>query len=299
MVAPLSRISMSLTASVLVNNYNNGRYLRACVDSVLAQTRPADEVIVYDDGSTDDSLAILRSYGTRITVIEGVHDNSRQSRASQSNAVYQAFLASRGDWLFLLDGDDLFQPAKVETVLRSIGDRTDLSLVQSVCLLVDEQGNPTGRYRDERFHQRNLRDLMFRENDVDFYYPTSAMVVSRAALQRVLPLDMSVAPELACDTRIAMCMPLLGEVLTLEEPLAVWRRHSTSYITSLESSRWFQARQTRRRLKVFNASAAALGAPRLSLWKNRRFHRQVIGALLPTVLRNKLRGRSQVLIDPA
>jgi glycosyltransferase involved in cell wall biosynthesis len=49
------------TAGILIDNYNNGPWLRACVDSALDQTRPADEVIVYDDGSNDDSRAILRS----------------------------------------------------------------------------------------------------------------------------------------------------------------------------------------------------------------------------------------------
>ena len=286
---------MSFTASVLINNYNNARYIKACVDSVLAQTRPADEIVVYDDGSTDESLAILRGYGDRIRLIEGIHDYSRKSRASQSNAVYEGFRAARGDWLFLLDGDDLFQPEKIELVRAAVGERRDVSLVQSPCLIVDENGQAKGTYQDVRFHQSHLRQRIFRENDVDFFYPTSAMVVHRSAMEQIMPLDMTVCPELACDTRIAMCTPLLGEIIVLNEPLAVWRRHSTSYITSLESSRWFQAKQTYRRVTVFNTTAQKFGVPRLRLWKNRRFLRQVVGALLPNVVRNKLRGKSQVL----
>ncbi|HEU5077954.1 MAG TPA: glycosyltransferase [Opitutaceae bacterium] len=287
---------MPFTASVLINNYNNARYIKACVDSVLAQTVPADEVVVYDDGSTDESLSILREYGDRIRLIEGVHDHTRKSRASQSNAVYQGFLVARGEWMFLLDGDDLFDPRKIERVREAVGSRTDVSLVQSPCLIVDEHGRATGKYLDARFHQAGLRERMFQENDVDFYYPTSAMVVRREAMAQIMPLDMTVCPELACDTRIAMCMPLLGEVVTLSEPLAVWRRHSTSYISSLESSRWFQAKQTYRRISVFNTYADKFRVPHLRLWKNRRFLRQVIGALLPNVVRNKLRGKSQVLV---
>ncbi|MEO6005158.1 MAG: glycosyltransferase family 2 protein [Opitutus sp.] len=88
------------TTSILINNYNNAPYLRACVDSALGQTVPADEVIVYDDGSSDESRAILRSYGSRIILIEGTHQPSIPSRENQANAVYRALERSSGDWLF-------------------------------------------------------------------------------------------------------------------------------------------------------------------------------------------------------
>ncbi|MEO6001890.1 MAG: glycosyltransferase, partial [Opitutus sp.] len=79
------------TTSILINNYNNARYIRACIDSVLSQTVPVDEVIVYDDGSTDENVEILRSYGDRIILIEGEHNATLPSRENQSNAVYRAF----------------------------------------------------------------------------------------------------------------------------------------------------------------------------------------------------------------
>lgn len=286
---------MPFSTSVLINNYNNERYLRACVDSALNQTRPADEVVVYDDGSTDGSLAILRSYVDRIVLIEGVHDNRRPSRASQSNAVYQAFLRSRGDYLFLLDGDDVFHPSKVEKIMAAIGEQTDISMAQSPCTLIDETGGLTGHYRDDRFHVSDAKTAIYAQNDVDFFYPTSAMVVSRPALQRILPLDMSVCPQLACDTRIAMCTPLLGRVITVDEPLASWRRHRSSYISVIEQSRWFQAKQTYRRVRTYNSVAPKFNAAGLHLWANRRFWKQVIGALLPSFLRNRLRKNVSVV----
>ncbi len=286
---------MPFSSSVLINNYNNERYLRACVDSALNQTRPADEVVVYDDGSTDGSLELLRSYGDRIVLIEGVHDNQRASRASQSNAVYQGFLKSRGDFLFLLDGDDVFHPTKVEKIMNAIGDQNDISMAQSPCTLIDEAGELIGQYRDERFHVVDAKSETYAQNDVDFFYPTSAMVVSRAALQRILPLDMSICPELACDTRIAMCTPLVGRVITVDEPLASWRRHRTSYISVVEQSRWFQAKQTYRRVRTFNAVAPRFNAPAIHLIGNRRYWKQVAGALLPSFLRTRLRKNLSVV----
>ena len=283
-----------VTTSILINNYNNGRYLAACVDSALRQSVPADEVIVYDDGSTDDSLAILRRYGDRIVLIEGDHDTTRPSRENQANAVYRAFEHSSGDWLFLLDGDDLFSPNKVERVLCAQKEQSGLALVQSPMTLVDAAGREIGLYRDRRFHHRDVASAIYDQNDVDFFYPTSAMVISRVALSMVLPLDMHVCPELSCDTRIGMLMPLLGGVLTIEEPLAAWRRHAESYISVLGRSRWFKAQQTFRRVRTFNAAAAEFAAPRISLWGNARFRRQLVGALLPKSVRCRLRNTNRI-----
>ncbi len=278
-----------MTTSILINNFNNGRYLTACVDSAFAQTRSADEVIVYDDGSTDDSLDRLHAYGDAIRLIEGGHDAGRSSRESQANAVHRAFQASQGDWLFLLDGDDLFAPQKVERVLAAVTGRSGVSLVQSPMRLIDGDGAEIGCYRDARFHQADIRSAMYEQNDVDFFYPTSSLVVHRSALARVLPLDMSVCPALACDTRIGMLMPLLGDVLVIDEPLASWRRHSGSYISALARSRWFQAQQTLRRVRTFNANAPRFAASRISLRRNRRLRRQLAGALLPDFIRRQLR----------
>ena len=290
---------MPFSTSVLVNNYNNERYLRACIESALNQTRSADEIVVYDDGSIDGSLAILRGYGDRIVLIEGVHDNNRPSRASQSNAVYQAFLKSRGDFLFLLDGDDIFHPTKIEKMMEAVGQQSDISMAQSPCTLIDETGATIGHYRDERFHVADAKAATYTQNDVDFFYPTSAMVVARSALQRILPLDMSVCPQLACDTRIAMCTPLLGRVITVDEPLASWRRHRNSYISVIEQSRWFQAKQTYRRVRTFNSVAPRFQARGIHLWANRRYWKQIIGALLPSFLRNRLRKNTSVVATPA
>jgi glycosyltransferase involved in cell wall biosynthesis len=283
-----------VTTSILINNYNNGRYLAACVDSALRQSVPADEVIVYDDGSTDDSLAILRRYGDRIALIQGDHDATRPSRENQANAVYRAFEHSSGDWLFLLDGDDLFSPNKVERVLCAQKEPSGLALVQSPMTLVDAAGREIGLYRDRRFHHRDVASAIYDQNDVDFFYPTSSMVISRTALSMVLPLDMRVCPELSCDTRIGMLMPLLGGVLTVDEPLAAWRRHAESYISVLGQSRWFQAQQTFRRVRTFNAAAADFAAPRISLWGNARFRRQLVGALLPKSVRCRLRNTDRI-----
>lgn len=60
------------SVTIVISNYNYGRYLRQCIDAALAQTHPA-EVVVVDDGSSDESLAVLKSYGAAIAVVEQRH----------------------------------------------------------------------------------------------------------------------------------------------------------------------------------------------------------------------------------
>src|ERR1700722_10089431 len=94
--------------SVLINTYNHAPYIRECVDSALSQTLRPGEVIVYDDGSSDGTVEILRGYGDRITLIEGKR-LQRPPHISQANAIQAAFAASTGNLIFLLDGDDRFK----------------------------------------------------------------------------------------------------------------------------------------------------------------------------------------------
>ena len=103
--------------SVLVTNYNYARFVGQAIESVLAQDYPADrfEVIVIDDGSRDDSRA----------VIEGFSGDARVRAIFQPNRGHSAAFAAgvavaRGDYVCLLDSDDLFLPAKLEQVRRRI-----------------------------------------------------------------------------------------------------------------------------------------------------------------------------------
>ena len=104
---------MSTRFSVLIPAYNRESYLRACVDSVLAQTFKNYEIIVVDDGSTDGTKEALASYGSRITAIH--QDNSGPEVARN-----RAATVAQGEYLVMLDSDDLLFPNSLEIVDRAI-----------------------------------------------------------------------------------------------------------------------------------------------------------------------------------
>jgi glycosyltransferase involved in cell wall biosynthesis len=103
---------------VIICCYNGEQFLEEAVDSVLAQTLSPLEVIVIDDGSTDSSAQIARSYGERVRVIS---QTNRGLPASRNVGI----AAARGEYLFFIDADDLIHPASFEHLRASIQSRHD------------------------------------------------------------------------------------------------------------------------------------------------------------------------------
>lgn len=100
------------TVSVLITNYNHGHLLGEAVASALAQTRPADEVVVIDDGSTDESHEVLRRLPPSVRIERQPHRGVVETRNL-------ALRSAASDWIVFLDADDLLHPWFIETTLRA------------------------------------------------------------------------------------------------------------------------------------------------------------------------------------
>src|SRR5512145_2536109 len=101
-----TRCSMKL-ASIIIPTYNQARFLPEAIESAIAQTYPAVEIIVVDDGSTDETPALLKSYTNQVTTI-------RQENYGLAAARNAGWRAAYGDYLLFLDSDDRILPDKVE-----------------------------------------------------------------------------------------------------------------------------------------------------------------------------------------
>jgi len=105
--------------SVLIPCYNSGRWIRETLESALAQTWPNLEIIVVNDGSTDDSQNILDNYLPRgVIVID-------QPNRGQTAALNRCLSAARGEFIQYLDADDLLAPDKIELQMRRLVDNPD------------------------------------------------------------------------------------------------------------------------------------------------------------------------------
>ena len=96
-----------ITISVVIPAYNCERYITRSIDSVLAQTRPVDEIIIVDDGSSDNTGEVVKRYGGKVRYI-------RQENAGASVARNTGIEAATGDWIAFLDGDDEWLPDKIK-----------------------------------------------------------------------------------------------------------------------------------------------------------------------------------------
>lgn len=127
---------MTAAISVVVPTYNRAGLLRRTLASVLAQTVPPLEVLVADDGSTDDTAQALREFGDRVRHLALPH---RGLPAASRNA---GLRAARGDWVAFLDDDDLWLPQKLE---RQLVAAAEAGLVCCNAELIDEHDAPRGR----------------------------------------------------------------------------------------------------------------------------------------------------------
>ena len=110
--------------SVIIPTYNRSSMVREAVASVLAQTEAAGEVIVVDDGSTDDTAFILKSFGSSIRTIVQGHQGVSVARNS-------GIRAASGEWLAFLDSDDLWLPRKLRVQLDFFSEHREFKICQT------------------------------------------------------------------------------------------------------------------------------------------------------------------------
>jgi hypothetical protein len=203
--------------SIVITSYNYEHYLRATIDSALAQSYPRTEVIVVDDGSTDSSPAVIASYGDAVTAI--LRENGGEAAASRSGLD-----ASRGDIVLFLDSDDLLDADAVERLMREW--RPNCVKGHFYLRAIDGSGRPRG-YRLPNIDfvpDAEVQQCLFRYG----YYPSPP--TSGNAYARRFLLD--VLPESACDWLNGIdgylngLAPLHGRVVQVAAELGSYRVHS-------------------------------------------------------------------------
>jgi len=116
--------------SVLIDTYQQQRFVARAVESALAQTLPATEVVVIDDGSTDNTDQELAQFGSRVRVIA-------QRNGGQAAALNAGLAALTGSWVAFLDGDDSWEPRHLERVAAAVQGDSDCDAVFAPLLRVD------------------------------------------------------------------------------------------------------------------------------------------------------------------
>lgn len=210
------------TVSVVIPCYNAAPFLRQTIESALNQTYLPLEVIVVDDGSTDDSAAIAGSYGPPVRVIH-------QKNSGESVARNHGIDRAQGRWIALLDADDVWMPDKLRRLKEAFEETNDSTIVciYSDFFLFGTRNHP--HVQKPEYHAANdYRVQML----LDWSVPTITALVRRDVAEQVRFPENIRHGE---DPIFFLMVREKGRFLRIAEPLAGYRKHASGQTASPEN----------------------------------------------------------------
>ncbi len=240
--------------SIVVNNYNYARFLTECIDSALHQTYTAVEVVVVDDGSTDESRDVIRNYGDRIKAV-------LKNNGGQGSAINAGFAASTGSIVIFLDADDALTPDAIERVVS--GWNPCVARLQYRLDCVNESGEPLGTSVGPNDGLRRLGAMGVLIGPFAMASPTSGNAFSRRALERILPMPES-DWKICADAYLSTMSSLFGEVVSIPDALGMYRQHQSNNFSardSLETLRTMLAVDFKAHHELSKILGDAMGSP--------------------------------------
>jgi glycosyltransferase involved in cell wall biosynthesis len=262
--------------SVIIANYNYGRYLREAIDSVLSQDYEPLELIIVDDGSTDDSRAVIESVSS-----PNIRSHFQQN-GGQASAWNYGFEDSKGSIVIFLDADDTLVPGGIRRHVEALSEN---SVVRSQgCLpIVTADGSATGITIPESPATRDPLPLLLRYGPSSYIcVPASGNAWKRDFLEKVFPLPIV---AIGADALLFDIAPLFGNTSITSLDVAKYRKHGSSW---MDKNRGFSVTNLRRSLQERNVRserlatfARALGHEvEVGVWAARSWREQVMRDLL-------------------
>jgi glycosyltransferase involved in cell wall biosynthesis len=206
-----------MKASVCMAVYNGSEFLRPQIESILAQLRPFDELVVVDDASQDGSYSIL----------EGIKDVRLRLHRNDSNAgvlrtFERALKLASGDILFLSDQDDIWLADKLALAMQVFGSRPQVTMVASDVRLIDEEG----RTINESFYATRGR---FRGGPVHNLIKNKHLGCTLSFRRTMLEIFLPIPPDVPMhDIWFGVLNSLYGRTHFIDRPLVAYRRHGTN-----------------------------------------------------------------------
>lgn len=169
--------------SIIINNYNYGRFLGDAIDSALGQSYPCIEIVVVDDGSTDNSRAIVNKYGNQVVSVF-------KQNGGQASAFNTGFANCRGEIVCFLDSDDIFAPGKVAHVVQIFTDHPEVGWCWDIERRFDDATgarfpSKAGTHNNGRW---DARDVMASGTPPVIPIACSGMSFRRRILADILPM---------------------------------------------------------------------------------------------------------------
>lgn len=200
--------------SVAIATYNGEKFIKEQLDSILKQLNENDEVIISDDGSTDKTVSIIKSYNDkRIKLIKGPHKGIKENFAN-------AIKKSSGKYIFLSDQDDIWMNNKVEIILKCF-EKYKCTLIIHDAIIVDENKK---NVCDSFFRYRNSKNGIVK-NIIKNSYIGCCMCFDSSIKKYILPIPNRIEMH---DQWIGVINEKIGKSVFLNYKLIYYRRHNNN-----------------------------------------------------------------------
>lgn len=214
--------------SVAMTTYNGARFLRDQLDSIIAQSRLPDELIVCDDCSSDETPEILRDYAGRAPFPMRVFVN--ETRLNSTKNFEKAIRLCSGDVIALCDQDDVWKPEKLCVLESAFSADSKTGLVFSNADLMGSDGAPLrgdlwSKFKTERYLRDGLTGPSRHDLLLGFPLTTGATMAFRSSFKPLLLPFPTEAPTFIHDRWIAVVIAAVASVAVIRDKLISYRVH--------------------------------------------------------------------------
>lgn len=204
--------------SVIIASYNHEPYIEASIRSVIAQTYPNVELLVVDDGSADDSVAVIERLQK-----EFGFDFKVQTNQGLSRTLNAAIARSTGEYVAPFGSDDVMLPGRLATQVEYMRDKPEVGICAGSVTSIGPDGTPLGNDKPPSWRRLDFEDIFLNRKPGS---PAATLLFRREALEAVGGFDPEVRLE---DLIIELKITRAGWFIdVLEEVMALYRVHATN-----------------------------------------------------------------------
>lgn len=219
--------------SVALCTYNGSKYLNQQLRSIALQTRKVDEVVICDDGSTDNTLEIIEQYSKEVNFPVYVFQNSKNLGSTKN--FERCLTLCNGEYIFLSDQDDAWYPDKVAKMMEVLENNPAIEAVFSNAMVMNGNSNPVGRtIWDEieftpelqtKWKKGESYEILFN----NFVVTGATLAVKNTALAKTMPFPTHIK-DFIHDAWMALWLSLDNSITFIEEPLMYYRIHESQQV---------------------------------------------------------------------
>ena len=223
----------NILVSIIITNYNKGRFIEKTIKSALNQEYVNKEVIIFDDGSTDKSMKIIKKF-RNIKIIKNKEKRKISGPLSQIKGIINSFKFSKGEILFLLDGDDEFKNTKLKNIINYFKKNKSINIIQ-----------------DKPYIKKQKKIMKLKKKLHIFsiwpsIYPTSCITIKKKYFEEFLKyVEKKKFPNLEIDSRLVIYAFLKKDLKIINKSFTIYNFDQNGITSNYKkfSKKWWIKRK--------------------------------------------------------